>query len=618
MNRFLLLLLPAALFAGQARYARLGEFDGKVEVQLHAGDPWSPAERNLPLAESAWLRTGASSRLEIELDDGSAWRLGPDSQVEISDYTRLSTGQRVTILSLDRGVAYFTGEPGGADTLTLVAPGAQVTLLHGARVRLQVDATVSRISVIEGVVRFSCPAAELDVREGQTVRVDPANTARFWLDREVPSYDLDRWSEDRDKTLATSSSGSHVAQRYGVVDLDAAGEWVQTDLGAVWKPKVAEGWAPFQNGRWRWYDALGYTWVSDETWGWVPYHHGRWTRKGDLGWVWVPAVSPVFKPGDVYWLYNAKLVGWGPLAPGEDWLPSTAPEQFLNVNTTYANFQQDAHAIDPAGFKDRPKEPLGVAVFAVALPSPAFPASRLEATRPVLRVGATRIQAVVPGTTFPDTTEVPPPPLPLPPAIITNPASDGPPTVSSGPPPDPGPPGPPMQVIYPVPVYTGIIVLNPPEHPDYSRRNPNSPQGSKGTSSQSTPVSTPLSIPGGGTPPPAKRTTPLPPAGNPGASSKPAPTPPVPATTTTTTTPPPTVPAPPRANPLPHPGSIPSNPSLDRPAPVPIPVSREIPRLPKPEAKPESRPEARPAPKVESKAEAKADSKPDTAQPKKP
>ena len=253
-----------------------------------------------------------------------------------------------------------------------------------------------------------------------------------------------------------------------------------------------------------------------------------------LGWVWVPAASPVFKPGDVYWLYNAKLAGWGPLAPGEDWLPSAAPEQFLNVNTTYANFQQDAHAIDPAGFKDRPKEPLGVAVFALALPSPAFPASRLEATRPVLRVGATRVQAVIPGTTFPETNEVPPPaPPPLPPAIITNPASDGPPAVSSGPPPDPGPPGPPMQVIYPVPVYTGIIVLNPPEHPDYSRRNPNSSQGSKGTSSQNTPVSAPLSIPGGGTSPPAKRTTPLPPAGNPGASSKPGPTPPVPTTTTT-------------------------------------------------------------------------------------
>src|SRR5260370_27455681 len=131
----------------------------------------------------------------------------------------------------------------------------------------------------------------------------------------------------------------------------------------------------------------------------------------------------------------------------------------MNVNRRYGRFQQDARAIDPAGFKDRPKEPLGVAIFALALPSPAFPASRLEAMRPVLRVGATRVQAVIPGTTFPDVSEVPPPaPPPVPPAVVINPSSDGPPAVSSGPPPDPGPPGPPMQLIYPVPVYTGIVV----------------------------------------------------------------------------------------------------------------------------------------------------------------
>jgi hypothetical protein len=564
MKHLLLWLMPAALFAGQARYARLGEFEGKVETQLHAGDAWSAAERNLPLAESAWLRTGVSSRLEIELDEGSAWRLGPESQAEVSDYSRLSTGQRLTILSLDHGVAYFTGEPGAADTLTLVVPGAQVTLLRGARLRLQVDAAVSRISVMEGVVRLSCPAAEMDLREGQTVRVEPANTARFGLDREVPAMELDRWNEDRDKTLAAASpSAVHVAQRYGVVDLDGTGVWMQTDLGAVWKPGVAEGWAPFQKGRWRWYNALGYTWISDEAWGWLPYHFGRWTRHGDLGWVWVPAASGVFKPGDVYWLYNAKLAGWGPLAPGENWLPSTAPEQFLNVNTTYASFQQDARVIDPAGFQDRPKAPLAVAVFTLALPSPAFPASRLEAVRPVLRVGATRVQAVIPGTTFEDTDEVP---LPEPPAVVTNPASDAPPIVSPGPPPDPGPPGPPgppMQVIYPVPVYTGIVVLNPPEHPDYSRRNPNA-QGSKGTA---------------------------------------PPTAPVPAAPSTTTAPS-APPARPRVlPPVPRPGT----PSVERPSPTPIPIGRDLPRVSKPESKPEGKPGAKPAAKAEPRPETKPD-----------
>jgi len=54
---------------------------------------------------------GRGRAVEIELDDGSAWRLGPDSLGEISDYTRLSTGQRITLLSLDHGTAYFSGEP---------------------------------------------------------------------------------------------------------------------------------------------------------------------------------------------------------------------------------------------------------------------------------------------------------------------------------------------------------------------------------------------------------------------------------------------------------------------------------------------------------------------------
>jgi hypothetical protein len=629
-----LLLLPAALFAGQARYARLGEFEGKVEVQLRAGDAWTAGERNLPLVESAWLRTGASSRLEIELDEGSAWRLGPDSQVEISDYAQLSTGQRVTVLSLDRGLAYFTGEPGAADTLTLAVPGAQVTLLRGARVRLQVDASVSRISVLEGVVRFFCPAAEIDIREGQTVRVEPAHTARFDLDREVPAMDLDRWNEDRDKTLAAASgSASHVAQRYGVADLDVAGTWVQTDLGAVWKPKVAEGWAPFQNGRWRWYDTLGYTWVSDEAWGWIPYHHGRWTRKGDLGWVWAPASSTVFKPGDVYWLYNAKLAGWGPLGPGEDWQPPAAPEQFLNVNTTYAAFKQDARAIDPAGFQSRPKDPLSVAFFALALPSPAFPASRLEATRPVLRVGATRLQAVIPGTTFPDTIEVPPPP---PPPEVTDLAPDPMPDPGpSGPPPDPGPPGPPMQVIYPAPSYTGIVVLNPPEHPDYSRRNPNTtiPRGTTTpattttapTSGTTTPGPTPPSRPRGTVTPPetrpptrtAERPSPVPtpigrelprvpgPRPAPSTTTVPAPTP-----TGGTTTPGPTSPPTPRVTvPVPHPAT----PSVERPSPAPTPISRELPRA----STPAPAPDVKPAAKVETKTEVKADPKTDVAPVKK-
>src|SRR5213080_1888992 len=128
MKRLVLLLIPTLAFASQFRYARLCDFDGKVEVQLHAADPWQPALRNMPLPQSTWVRTGPASHVEIELDEGSAIRLAPDSLVELSDYTRLSTGQRITILSLDHGLAYFTGQALPKDALMVAVPGAQVSI----------------------------------------------------------------------------------------------------------------------------------------------------------------------------------------------------------------------------------------------------------------------------------------------------------------------------------------------------------------------------------------------------------------------------------------------------------------------------------------------------------
>jgi hypothetical protein len=350
-----------------------------------------------------------------------------------------------------------------------------------------------------------------------------------------------------------------VSQRFGVNDLDAAGEWVQPDLGAAWKPKVADGWAPFQHGRWRWYDGLGYTWVSDEPWGWLPYHNGRWARKNDFGWVWVPSKSAVFKPGDVYWLTDAKSAGWGPLAPGEQWQLPQTPAQFQSAAVAYASFPQDARVIDPAGFMNGPQP--GVAVFALALPSPAFVASRLDAVRPTLRVGSTRMDLVIPGTTFEDTSQAPPPPE----APPTN--SDG--DVAAAPPPDPGGSGGSgAPVMYPPP-YTGIIVIDPQDRPSYGGRNNNVPIGR--------PVNPATTVPG-----PSTTTTP---AQDPQRVSRP-----VPVVTPR---------EPPRD--LPHPVMAPS-------APPPAPARVEAPR---PETPHVQAPPPPPPPAKEVKVETKADAKPD-------
>ena len=241
----------------------------------------------------------------------------PTRKSGLSDYSRLSTGQRVTLLSLDRGLAYVTGQPEGRDALAVAVPGAQVTFTRGGRVRLEVEEQWSQIAVLRGAARFSSPAAELELREGQTTRVEPANAARFFFYREVLPLEIDKWSEERDDALASSPSAAHTVQRYGLADLDAAGEWIVTqDLGVVWRPKVEEDWRPFQKGRWRWLDGLGYTWISDEPWGWLPYHYGRWTRLDNLGWVWAPSKNGIFKPGDAYWVRGAGVSGMGAARAG--------------------------------------------------------------------------------------------------------------------------------------------------------------------------------------------------------------------------------------------------------------------------------------------------------------
>jgi hypothetical protein len=495
MRLLIFLLVPAALLAGENRYARLGDFQGSAEVQVRASEAWMPAERNLPLMESSWARTGPASRLEIELDEGSAWRIGPNSQFEISDYTRLSTGQRITLLSLDRGIAYFTGQAEGNDALMLAVPGAQVTVTRGTRVRMEVEEQWSQIAVIEGTVRFSSPAAELDLREGQSTRVEIANPSRFFLHRQIPALELDVWSEDRDKALSTSASAGHVIQRFGVVDLDGAGEWIQTDdLGAVWKPKVGSSWTPYQKGRWRWYDSLGYTWVSGDAWGWLPYHYGRWQRRENIGWVWAPSRNTIFKPGEVYWMRGNGVAGWGPLAPGEQW-PSPAPEnvhpqQYAAVQTVWAAWTADSAAMDPAGFAAAPKDPLTAAAFAVALPSPMFPASKLDSVRPLLRAGRGRITPMLDGVTFGEGagTAAPPPDAgPLPSATNAPP----PPPPSTAPVAYPPPP----PVIVPMP---NILIVNAPGNPDYSTRpriSGKAPSAPPKAPTAATPAATPSVIP---------------------------------------------------------------------------------------------------------------------------
>ena len=299
-----LLLVPAALIAGQGRYARLGDFDGTVEVQLDAADPWMPAERNLPLPESAWIRTGAASRVEIELDEGSAWRLGPDSQGgAVRLHAPFHRTARDAAVARSRPRLFHGRGRAAAIRLLLVVPGAQVIVTKRRALRLEARANCrAQLAVLQGVARFSSPAAEIDLAQGQTTRVEPAqpdallSLSRSYAARPGP---LERRRATR--RWPRRCRRLHVPQRYGLADLDAAGQWIQTG-------RSGHGLAA-QGGRRL--DAVsrrplalvrraGLHLGERRIVGLAALSLRPLDAQGELGWVWAPSSTAVFKPAEVY------------------------------------------------------------------------------------------------------------------------------------------------------------------------------------------------------------------------------------------------------------------------------------------------------------------------------
>ncbi len=361
------------------RFARVTLAEGRVEIDQAGTGEKIPAVRNLPVGQGFWVEAFTGAQAELEMDDGSYLRLGPDSEAQFSDLAGLSTGQRISRISLERGVLYATAEPIRPNVFALAAPGVEIAFLAGSRVRVEAGEKGSTVVILEGRVRFRTRAAELDLHEGETAHVDPQVGDRFQLLREAQAGVLDAWNEQRDREAAQRAAGTKIRLfPAGLGELDAAGKWIDAgSLGKVWQPDVTEGWKPFSLGFWRWYDGLGYVWVSSEPWGWLPYHYGRWMRLPSAGWVWAPGDDPAFKAGDTYWLRSGAFVGWGPLAPGENWRPSVQPSLFSLANTTFAVYAGGSgaapHVINPLPAPALPPNLLKLSRFVGTLPAPPRP-----------------------------------------------------------------------------------------------------------------------------------------------------------------------------------------------------------------------------------------------------
>lgn len=289
-------LLAVVVFAdSQVRAVRLSFVEGNVQIDRGDGSGFGPAYMNMPVTQSTQLKTGDDGRAEVELEDGSAIRLTPNTAVDFPRLSLTDSGSKVSTIDLQHGTAYCDLKKPGKDSVSVTTREISVALDRSASFRIQEDDGQTALAILNGEAEVSAtdhPA--VTVKKDETFKFSPSDSTQYFLAKGIESAPFDDWNRERQQYLeqyaANRSYENSSPLSYGYSDLSYYGNFVDVaGYGSLWQPAfVGSGWSPFANGAWAYYPGLGYSWVSAYPWGWLPYHYGNWVFLPNYGWCWQP------------------------------------------------------------------------------------------------------------------------------------------------------------------------------------------------------------------------------------------------------------------------------------------------------------------------------------------
>jgi hypothetical protein len=269
-----------------SRVMRLQYLSGQVSMQPGGVDDWVPANLNRPLTTADRIWVDQDGRAELTMGS-AALRMGSETSVTLTNLDDQTAQIELDQGSLELSVRFLNqGEIVEVDT-----PNFAYTVERPGQYRFDVfpDQDQSVIKVIHGDGEATGQANAVRVHSGQQF-VFTQGQSLAYQDAGPPARDgFDDWCAVRERRETDSPSSRYVAAgTIGYEDLDDNGSWaVAPEYGAVWYPRVHEGWAPYREGHWTWVEPWGWTWVDDAPWGFAPFHYGRWAIVGGR-WGWVP------------------------------------------------------------------------------------------------------------------------------------------------------------------------------------------------------------------------------------------------------------------------------------------------------------------------------------------
>ena len=283
--------------ASKVRIVRLSEVKGDVQMDRNIGRGMENAIANLPIVEQTRLQT-AMGAAEVEFEDNSTLRVGPNSIVEFPKLERMPNGTTVSWARVVRGTAYVSlMKSSVANQFDLLFGAQNVPLPPASHVRLDMGQGDAKLAVMDGSLKLQGATGEVVVPKKKTVTFNLATAGELSVDNHVASAPLDQWDKDAmgyHQRLAVASSFNSSPYSYGMSDLNYYGSFMDASScgmagSMMWRPYFASaGWDPYANGSWAWYGNAGYSWVSPYPWGWTPYHSGSWNFCPGMGWGWMP------------------------------------------------------------------------------------------------------------------------------------------------------------------------------------------------------------------------------------------------------------------------------------------------------------------------------------------
>ena len=283
---------PASPGASKIRIVRLSEIKGTVTMDRAIGRGFEPAIANMPIVENSRLKT-EQGLAEVEFEDNSTLRIGPDSEVAFPQLERLVSGNTASSVLVVKGTAYASLAKSQGGEFNLMFGSEKIALPRGTHVRLQVDQTEAKLAVLDGSVQINGASGSIDVPKKKTVTFAMTGSEEPTVAKKVESGPLDSWDKDSAAYHARTASYSALngsPYAYGINDLMYYGSFADVGgCGMMWRPYfTSAAWDPYSNGLWAFYQGAGYTWVSPYPWGWTPYHYGSWSFCPGTGWGWMP------------------------------------------------------------------------------------------------------------------------------------------------------------------------------------------------------------------------------------------------------------------------------------------------------------------------------------------